>query len=78
MSTIYAVSTLPIRDVSGAIRGWVRCDPLADGTKATDKIILRDGSALGQVDALLAVNRDPSLLYATREEAVRDGLARLK
>jgi hypothetical protein len=78
MSTIYTVSTLPVRDSSGAIRGWVRCDPLADGSKPTDMVILRDGSAWGQEEALSVVNRDPSLLYATREEAARDGLARLR
>jgi hypothetical protein len=72
------VSRLPVRDTSGTIRGWVRCDPLADGSKATDMVILRGGSAWGQDDAIEAVNRDPSLLYTTREEAVRDGLARLR
>lgn len=78
MRMIYAVSTLPVRDTSGAIRGWVRSDLFADGTKPTDIVILRDGSAWGQKDAIEEINRDPSLLYATRDEAVRDGLARLK
>ncbi len=41
-------------------------------------VILRDGSAWGQEDALEVINRGTSLLYATRDEAVRDGLARLK
>jgi hypothetical protein len=78
MKTIYAVSTLPVRDTSGAIRGWVRSDPSADGGKSTDVVILRDGSAWAQADALAVVNRDPSLLYTTREEAARDGVARLR
>ena len=78
MKTIYAVSTLPVLDTTGAIRGWVRSDPFADGSKPTDVVILRDGSAWGQADALAVVNRDPSLLYATREEAARDGIARLR
>jgi hypothetical protein len=73
-----AVSTLPVRDTSGPIRGWVRSDPFADGSKPTDMVILRDGSAWGQEDAMEVITRDPTLLYPTRDEAVRDGLARLR
>jgi hypothetical protein len=78
MSTIYAVSTLPVRDSSGAIRGWVRSDPIADGSQPTDMVILRDGSAWGQGDAMEMVTLDPSLLYPTRDDAVRAGLAHLR
>ena len=78
MNTVYAVRTLPVRDVKGAIVGWVRGDMFADGTKPTDLVFLRDGSACGQADAAARVLLDPSLLYPTRDEAVRAGLARLR
>ena len=61
----------------GAIIGWV-ADLLADGTKPTDLVFLRDGSACGQAEATERLALDPSLLYPTRDEAVRDGLARLR
>jgi len=41
-------------------------------------VFLRDGSACGQADAAERVALDPSLLYMTRDEAVREGLARLR
>jgi hypothetical protein len=78
MNTLYAVRTLPVRDVKGDIIGWVRADLLADGTKPTDLVFLRDGSACGQAQAAARLTLDPSLLYPTRDEAVRDGLARLR
>ena len=62
----------------GAIIGWVRADLLADGTKPTDLVLLRDGSACGQAEAAERLALDPSLLYPTRDEAMRDGLARLR
>jgi hypothetical protein len=73
----YAVSTLPVRDAHGAIVGWVRADPFADGTKPTDTVVLRDGSVSGQAEAAQRIALDPSLLYPTRDAAVQDGLARL-
>lgn len=78
MNTVYAVRALPVRDVKGAVVGWVRADPLADGTKPTDLVFLRDGSASGQADAAERLTLDPGLLYSTRDEAVRAGLARLR
>ena len=78
MKTIYAVRTIPARDAMGAIIGWVRADAFADGTKPTDMVVLRDGSACGQAEASLRISLHPSLLYPTRKEAVRDGLARLR
>jgi hypothetical protein len=78
MNTAYAVRALPVRDVTGAIVGWVRGSPLANGTKPTDLVFLRDGSACGQAEAAERLALDPSLLYPTRDEAVRDGLARLR
>jgi hypothetical protein len=51
---------------------------LADGTKPTDMVFLRDGSACGQAEAAERIARDPSLLYPTRDEAVRDGLVSLR
>jgi hypothetical protein len=48
------------------------------GTQPTDLVFLRDGSAWGQGDAALRLAIDPSLLYPTRDEAVRDGLDRLR
>ena len=44
----------------------------------TDLVFLRDGSACGQADAADRVARDPSLLYPTRDAALRVGLARLR
>jgi len=41
-------------------------------------VFLRDGSACGQADAAERVALDPSLLYMTRDEAEREGLARLR
>lgn len=78
MKTVFAVRTLPVRDASGAVLGWVQADIVADGTKATDMVVLRDGSALGQSEAVERIARDLGLLYRTREEAVRDGLAGLR
>jgi hypothetical protein len=78
MNTVFAVRTLPVRDAHGAILGWVRADMLADGTRPTDMVVLRDGSALGQAEAAERIALDLGLLYPTREEAVRDGLARLR
>ncbi len=78
MNTVYAVRTLPVRDVKGAIIGWVRADLFADGTKPTDMVLLRDGSACGQSEAAKRLALDPSLLYPTRDEAALDGLARLR
>jgi hypothetical protein len=53
-------------------------DVLADGTKPTDMVMLRDGSAHGQAEAANRVALNPALLFATREEAVQEGLARLR
>lgn len=78
MKTIYAVRTLPVRDAKGAIVGWVRADMLADGTKPTDMVIFRDGSSCGQAEAAARLAANPGLLYPTREEAVWDGIARLR
>lgn len=78
MRNVFAVRTLPVRDAEGGIAGWVRADLLADGTTPTDMIILRDGSAYGQAEAMERINADRSLLYPTREEAARHGLARLR
>ena len=78
MNTVYAVRALPVRDVKGAVIGWVRADLLADGTKPTDLVFLRDGSACGQADAAERLALDSSLLYPTRHEAVREGLTRLR
>lgn len=78
MKTVYAVQTLPVRDAKGVIIGWVRADLFADGTQPTDVVILRDGSPCGQAEAAERLAADPGLLYRTRDEAVRDGLARLR
>ena len=78
MSIIYAVSTVPVRDGRGDVVGWIRVDPLADGSHPTDMVILRDGSACGQEEAMKRVAEDVTLLYATREDAVRDGIQRLR
>lgn len=78
MKTVYAVRTIPVRDSEGAIAGWVRTDMFADGTKPTDLVVLRDGSAWSQAEAAQRIAMDPTLLYRTRDEAVKDGLARLR
>lgn len=77
MKTVYAVSTVPVRDAQGVIIGWVGADPLADGTNPTDMVVLRDGSACGQAEAAQRIARDPALLYPTRYAAVQHALARL-
>ena len=64
--------------MKGAVIGWVRGSLLANGTKPTNVVFLRDGSACGQAEAGERLALDPSLLYPTRDEAVRDGLARLR
>lgn len=78
MRTVYVVSTVPVRDANGIVVGWVRVDVLADGSRPTDVVYLRDGSAYGQDDAARRVTADLSLLWPTRDEAVRDGIARLR
>ena len=78
MATFYAVRTVPVRDGGGVIRGWVRVDILADETRSDNVVILRDGTACGEAEAMGRVAADPGLLYPTREEAVREGIARLR
>lgn len=78
MNTWFIVRSVPVRDGAGTIRGWVRCDVLADGSKPTDTLYLRDGMAYGQAEALERVQLDPGLLYETDAEAVQDGIARLR
>lgn len=78
MKNVYVVRTLPVRDIAGNIAGWVRADPFSDGTKHTDMVILRDGRAYGQAEAMERITVDRSLLYATEDEATRDGLTRLR
>ena len=78
MKNVYVVRAVPVREEGGAIAGWVRVDVLADGTRASDVVFLRDGSACGQGDAVRRVAENPALLYRTRDEAVRDGIDRLR
>jgi hypothetical protein len=78
MKTVYVVRAAPVRDVGGAVVGWVRVDLLADGTKPTDTVYLRDGTACGQAEAIARVACDPGLLYPSEDEAVREGLAQLR
>lgn len=78
MNTVFVVRAVPVRRTDGAILGWVRVDVMADGTKPTDMVYLRDGTAHGQEEAMGRIQRDPELLYATEAEAVREGIARLR
>ncbi len=78
MKTVYAVRAIPLRDVDGAVIGWVGVDLVADGTRPSDMVLLADGTACGQVEALVRVARDPGLLYPTEEAAVHEGLTRLR
>ena len=78
MKTYYVVRAIPVRDGQGSIHGWVRADVLAEGTKPTDKVYLSDGSACDQAVAAERIGLNPALVYATRDEAVRDGLRRLR
>lgn len=78
MNTAYVVRTLPVRDAHGTVLGWVRVDLMADGSKPTDTVYLRDGMACGQAEAMRRITRDTGLLYATEAEAVREGIARLR
>jgi hypothetical protein len=78
MKAVYAVRTVPVVGPDGTDLGWVRADPFADGSSPTDVLYLRDGSACDQSVALARIAADRSLLYRTREEASRDGLARLR
>lgn len=78
MNTVHVVRTIPVLDADGSVRGWVRAGLLADGSSPTDQVFLRDGTACGQAEALERLASDSGLLYSTRDEAVRDGLARLR
>lgn len=78
MKNVYVVRAVPVREEGGAIAGWVRVDVLADGTLASDVVFLRDGSTCDQADAVKRVAENPALLYRTRDEAVRDGIDRLR
>ncbi len=77
MKTAYIIRAIP--SATGAA-------PSAAGSESTssptapgnDTVFLRDGSACEQADAILRVQLDPGLLYATQNEAARDGLARLR
>jgi hypothetical protein len=78
VKSIYLVRAIPVRDVAGEIAGWVRADVLADGSRPTDSVFLRDGSMCGQSEGIRRVSDDRTLLYRTQAEAVRDGIARLR
>ena len=78
MKTVYVVRAVPVRRLGGAIVGWVRVDPLADGTKATDMVFLADGTACSQLEAMELVAGRPGLLYPTQAAAVNAGIARLR
>lgn len=78
MKNVYVVRAVPVRNGGSEIAGWVRVDPLADGTSVSDLVFLRDGSACSQVDAITRLAEDPALLYQTEDEAVRDGFDRLR
>lgn len=78
MKNVYVVRAVPVRDQGGAIAGWVRVDVLADGTLASDVVFLRDGSACVQAAAIKRIAEDPAVLYRTRDEAVQDGIDRLR
>jgi hypothetical protein len=78
MKKLYAVRTLPVRDTGGVIRGWIRADIFADGTRPDALVFLRDGTACGQAEAMRRVAADLRLLYPTQDEAVREGIARLR
>ena len=78
MRTVYVVRAIAVRNDVGAVVGWVRADPLADGTRPTDAVFLRDGSACGQAEASKRIGRDPGLLYPSEADAVREGLAQLR
>jgi hypothetical protein len=77
MNTVHVVRAIPVRGDDGSVQGWVRADLLADGNSPTDRVFLRDGRACGQAEALERLASDSELLFSTREEAVRDGIARL-
>jgi hypothetical protein len=78
MSTLYVVQSIPVRDQGGAVVGWARVDTTAKGPDPRNTIYLRDGSASPEAEALQRIGVDPTLLYPTREEAVLDGIARLR
>lgn len=79
MDSVYVVWAIPVRSAAdGSIGGWVRVDVLSDGGSPDDEIYLRDGSACGQAEAITRISADPGLLYPTKAEAVRDGIARLR
>lgn len=68
----------PFATAEGSSKVGFRADPFADGLKPTDSVFLRDGSTCGQAEAGERIALNPALLYATRDEAVHDGLARLR
>jgi hypothetical protein len=41
-------------------------------------VILRNGIAMSQKDAIPFLNANPAFLFATEDEAARDGFARLR
>jgi hypothetical protein len=78
VNSVYVVRAIPVRDIEGGIAGWVRADVIADGSRSSDIVILRDGTAVGQVEGLKRVSADRTLLYASEAEAVRDGIEGLR
>ena len=79
--TVYAVRSLPLRNSDGKILGWARVGLATDvpdelrALESYEVIYLRDGNYLTQGDL---ATLDPALLFATAEEAEKDGLARLR
>jgi hypothetical protein len=78
MNTVFVVRAVPVRRTDRTVIGWVRVDVIADVTKPTDMVYLRDGTAYGQEEAMRHITRNPELLYSTEAEAVREGIARLR
>lgn len=78
MKNIEVVRAGPVRDEGRAVAGRVRIDVLAEEILASDVVFLCDGSAWGQADATKRFAEEPTPLYRTRDDAVRDGIDRLR
>jgi len=79
VSTVYAVSTIPVRRVNDRkLMGWVRVGIDAEQGDPDNAFYLRDGSVCREAEALRRIREDPRLLYRTLREAAEAGIARLR
>jgi len=77
MKSVKMVRAIAAGRPGGEVLGWMSVDMFAERGLPTDAVFLRDGSVCSKAEAMERVASDLTLLYASEEEAIRDGIERL-